>query len=227
MARTLNPVAHATRREEFVDVARRLIAAKGYANVSIDEVLAEAGASKGAFYHYFDSKGALLDAVVDRLADDATALVTPVLADRSLEAPAKLQAIFAGIARLKAANKELVLAFMDVWLSDHNAIVREKTRRLVEDRLRPWLDVIVRQGVEEGVFEARHPDVTARLLVSLVQGAQEMAGELWVARQRGEIPFADVARAFDAYRDAFDRVLGAPPGTLRFVDEDTLRFWYG
>ncbi len=226
MPRTLNLETHTLRRDSFVEVARRLIQTKGYEALSIQDVLDELDASKGAFYHYFDSKAALLDAVVDRLAADATALVTPVLADPTLSAPDKLKALFAGIARLKAAQKELVLAIMEVWLSDDNAVVREKTRRIVEERLRPWLEVIVRQGIAEGIFSTRHPDVTARLLTSLVQGAQEMAGELWVARQTGKASFKEVVRTFEAYGEAFERVLGAAPGTLTFVDEPTLAFWF-
>ena len=61
MARTLDPAAHALRRDEFVDAAQRLIQSRGYEQMSIQDVLDELGASKGAFYHYFDSKEGLLD----------------------------------------------------------------------------------------------------------------------------------------------------------------------
>ncbi len=67
MARTLDPAAHALRRDEFVDAAQRLIAAKGYEALSIQDLLDDLGASKGAFYHYFGSKSDLLGAVVDRM----------------------------------------------------------------------------------------------------------------------------------------------------------------
>ena len=46
---------------------------RGYDRFSIQDILDATGASKGAFYHYFDSKDALLDAIVDRMADQATA----------------------------------------------------------------------------------------------------------------------------------------------------------
>ena len=57
------PTAHAVRRDEFVDAAQRLIQSPGYEQMSVQDVLDELGASKGAFYHYFDSKEALLEAV--------------------------------------------------------------------------------------------------------------------------------------------------------------------
>ena len=68
MARTLNATIYAVRRDAFVDVAQRLIQAKGYQQMSIQDVLDELDASRGAFYHYFDSKADLLEAVVERLA---------------------------------------------------------------------------------------------------------------------------------------------------------------
>ena len=74
MARTVDTEAHAVRREAFVDAALRLMQAKGYEQMSVQDVLDELGASRGAFYHYFDSKTALLEAAVTRVVDAALAL---------------------------------------------------------------------------------------------------------------------------------------------------------
>jgi AcrR family transcriptional regulator len=60
MPRTVNATLYTVRREAFLDVAQRLVQTKGYEAMSIQDVLDELDASKGAFYHYFDSKQALL-----------------------------------------------------------------------------------------------------------------------------------------------------------------------
>jgi AcrR family transcriptional regulator len=60
MARTVNATLYTVRRDAFLDVAQRLVQTKGYEAMSIQDVLNELEASKGAFYHYFDSKQALL-----------------------------------------------------------------------------------------------------------------------------------------------------------------------
>ena len=39
MARTLDPVAHAVRRDAFLDAAQRVMATKGYAQLSIQDVI--------------------------------------------------------------------------------------------------------------------------------------------------------------------------------------------
>lgn len=227
MARTLNPATHAVRRDVFIDAAQALIQTRGYEQFSVQDVLDAAGASKGAFYHYFDSKDALVDTVVDRMAEQAAARVEPMLADPSLTATQKLEALFGGIAQYKAERKDLVLGVLRVWLSDDNAIVREKLRRLASQRQLPWLERIVAQGIAEGSFTSGFPDDLARVLVALIGGMGELATELWVGRQDGTVTFEEVKRTFGAYLEAFERIVGVRPGSLKFLDEPTLEFWFG
>lgn len=227
MARTLHPVAHALRRDAFVDAAQRLIQTKGYEQMSVQDVLDELNASKGAFYHYFDSKLALLEAVVERMTDEALATLAPVVADPDLSALQKLQGIVLGLATWKADRKELVFALMRNWLSDENAVVRERLRQLTVIRLTPWLAEIVRQGKAEDVITATSAEHTATVLVSLLLGANETATRLFVARQTGAVSFEHVERAIAAYAEAFERTLGIAPGSWPALDAATLHFWFG
>jgi len=227
VARTLNPEAHAIRRDAFLDAAQALILSRGYDRFSVQDILDATGASKGAFYHYFDSKDALLDAIVDRMADQATARVQPLLDDQSLTAPQKLEAVFGGIAEFKAERRDLVMGFLRVWGSADNAVVRERLRRLVAKRQMRLLEAIVQQGIAEGSFTTRSPDHLARVLVGFMAGMSELAMELWIGRQEGTITFEEVKRTFDAYLEAFERIVGARPGSLKFLDEPTIAFWYG
>jgi AcrR family transcriptional regulator len=51
----------------ILEAGRALMTASGYVGVTVDDVVARAGVAKGAFYHHFSSKQALLDAVVDQV----------------------------------------------------------------------------------------------------------------------------------------------------------------
>lgn len=215
------------RREAFVDVAERLIQAKGYEQMSIQDVLDALDASRGAFYHYFDSKVALLEAVVDRMVVAGTEAVAPIVSDPNLPAPQKLNLLFSGIAGWKSERKDLLLALLQVWYSDDNAIVREKVRRAGHARLTPLLAAIIRQGKTEGHFAVGSPDDSARVLMSLLEGAQDLAGELFFARQANTIPYEAVEENLAAYKEAFERILGVPAESLRFLDEQTMRLWFG
>ena len=227
MARTVNPTLHTVRRDAFLDVAQRLVQTKGYDAMSIQDVLNELEASKGAFYHYFDSKQALLEAVIERLADSALVALAPVLADPHLPALRKLERVFAGIASFKAEQKELVLAIIEVWNSDGNAIVREKLRKITKSHMVPLLSAVIQQGIDEGVFSVDSPDDTARVLVSLLEGFQQEATDLFIARQAGTVSFAVVKQSMAANTAAFERILGIPNGSVTLTDESTLHFWFG
>jgi AcrR family transcriptional regulator len=226
VARTLDPVAYGTRRDAFLDVAQRLMQTKGYERMSVQDVLAGVETSKGSFYHYFDSKGALLDGVIERMVAQAIAAVEPVVADPGLDAVAKVHGLFDGIASYKTAHKDLLLAVLEVWLSDENAIVREKFRRSAASGLTPLLARIVRQGCADGTFTASSPDDAAGVLVTFLLGLNQAVTELYLARNAGRISFEEVERAFAAYAEAFDRILGAPPGSLHLVDEPVLHEWF-
>lgn len=226
MARTVDPVANALRREAFVDVGERLVRTKGYEGMSIQDVLDDLGASRGAFYHYFDSKAALLDAVVERMTDAALADLRPVVDDPSLPAVQKLGAFFGGLAQWKSERRDLVLGLMDVWLADENAIVREKFRRGLVARLVPLLGAIITQGNGEGSFDAPDPDGTALVLVSILQGANETATQLYMAHGDGRATIDDARRLLGAYPPAFDRILGVTEGSLRLFDPRVLDEWF-
>jgi TetR/AcrR family transcriptional regulator, transcriptional repressor for nem operon len=56
----------ADKRERLLAAARQAMLEKGYPATTVDQICAMAGVTKGAFFHYFDSKEAVGRAVVER-----------------------------------------------------------------------------------------------------------------------------------------------------------------
>src|SRR5277367_6965811 len=66
MERGLTPQSQKTgARQKLLDAALSLIREKGYSSTSVDALCAEAGVTKGAFFHHFRSKDALAVAAAD------------------------------------------------------------------------------------------------------------------------------------------------------------------
>jgi AcrR family transcriptional regulator len=231
MVRTVDPVAHAERRDAFVDAATQLIQARGYDELSIQGVIEATGTSKGAFFHYFDSKAALLAAVVDRMVEVGIGNITPIARDPERGAVEKLQGIFSGIAQWKSAQPEFqpaaVAELARVWYSDENSVVVARLRAATTARLTPLLADILRQGATEGSFAFASPEGTASVLTSLILAAQDEAMRLFLGRLDGTVSFEDVRTGIGAYMEAFERVLGVSPLAWPIADEATLRFWFG
>ena len=227
VARTLDPAVHALKRDTFVDSAIALMQAKGWSSMSIQDVIDDVGASKGAFYHYFGSKADLLEAVIDRITTVATDSIRPMVHDPSLTSLEKLDGLFSGIARWKGERTDLMLAVIEAWEADDNAIVREKFRRGAVALMAPLLADILRQGRTEGRFDGLDPDDAGHVLVSFMLGANEAAVQLYAARRADTITFEAVERRFAAYDQGLERYLGLQAGSFSIVDREVLLQWFG
>lgn len=227
MARTLNLSSHAVRRDAIVDATERLIRTSGYDQMSVQDVQDALGVSRGAIYHYFDSKAAMVEAVIERMTDALMAVVEPIVADPDMAAGAKLQAVFRAGGQWKTERKGLMLAIARAWYSSNNALVRERSWRAVNVRLVPLLAEVVRQGAAQAAFRAAYPDHAASILVALLESSSDAIGRLLMARLDGAAPFAEVERAIAAYNEAIERILGLPAGSFQIIDQPTLEFWFG
>ena len=58
------------RRSELLAAAERLFYTKGYEKTSVQDILDELKFSKGGFYHHFDSKLAVLEAICEMRAKE-------------------------------------------------------------------------------------------------------------------------------------------------------------
>jgi len=226
MARTVKQEEYAARRNQILDVAQRLVAAKGYEQMTIQDLLDALQISKGAFYHYFDSKPALLEAIVERMMDDAEQFLIPIVQDPHLPALEKFQRFFATAGRWKTARKTFLLELLRVWYADENAVVRQKIRAATLKRISPLLAAIIRQGVQEGVLTTAYPDQMGEVLPSLMEGFGETAAGLLLSPEPDQDALQHMESAAAAYTDALERVLGAPSGSLTLIDAETLREWF-
>ena len=67
------------RREQLLDIGRRLFAERGFEGTSIEEIAAKAGVSKPVVYEHFGGKEGLYAVVVDREVDRLLSMATGML----------------------------------------------------------------------------------------------------------------------------------------------------
>lgn len=225
MSRSVKAQEYAEKRNTILDVAMRYIATKGYEQMTTQDLLEDLQISRGAFYHYFESKLALLMGLVERIGEQAEQLVLPVVSDREMPAQDKLVRFFAVFDQHKRENFDLVLAFLHVWYADENALFRHKLYLARIKRLAPWLSQIIEQGVAEGVFTTPYPDQAARIIISLLEDLGYATAEVLLVGEGEHFAFPRIARIGEATADALERVLGMKPGCLRQSwSEDLLRW---
>lgn len=226
MARIFKEDEYMLRRNEILDTAIRLVYTKGYEQMSIQDILQERQISKGAFYHYFDSKGELLEAIIDRMTDDADVLLQPILQDENLPALAKLQKFFDTAGRWKVAQKALFMPMLRVWYDDDNAIVRQKVNNTALDRIGPMIDQIIGQGISEGVFKVAHAAQLGEVSLSLLYNAGEKIVSLLLSPQKDQQTFDSITELVFIYTRSVERILGAPDNSIVLVEPEILQEWF-
>jgi AcrR family transcriptional regulator len=171
--------------------ARELFAERGFAATGRDEISERAGVTRGALYHHFDGKEALLRAVVLELEDELVARVSAA----ALAAPPGLPRLHAGcIAYLDASTEPMVRR---ISLVEGPAVlgwdqVRELNTGYSVDLMAPALAAAMKRSPDD-------PDVnvTAHLLV----GALNEAALLIAAADQPRKVRRQVAAAFSAFLD--------------------------
>ncbi|GCE20794.1 TetR/AcrR family transcriptional regulator [Dictyobacter kobayashii] len=228
MARPVKHEAVAAKRREILNATQRLVFTKGFEEMSIQDILDEVQISSGAFHHYFDSRGALLEAFVEQIKHETEKPLLPILHDPKLSAIEKFQGFFDTLDRLRIAHKADVVELARVWYTDANAIIRMKVDEAIFQQRAPLLTEIVRQGIREGSFTIAYPDNAGEVIMALLEGMGNAHARLLFSPGQESIDLSlieEIVAIHSAYMDAIERVLGAPPHSFTRINSAAVDVW--
>jgi TetR/AcrR family transcriptional regulator, cholesterol catabolism regulator len=209
------------RRAEVLDQALALFLERGYENVSLNDLLATAGTSKGAFYHYFPSKEALVAALAQRSAAEAFEALRPVFAQPGKNALDRLNAGLRASYQVKVVmGAPEQIAAMTSLLKPQNQALFRRIVTIWEDLFRPVLTEVITQGVHEGVFDTFDPEGVGDMIQGFAASMQANLVDVLNApdaKSRRKAIDASVKR-LKLYGVATDRILGLPDGSTVVLD---------
>ena len=152
---------HDGRRDEIVDIAAKLFAARGYHATSISDLTEATGLHRGGLYHYIESKENLLFLIHERF-------ITPLLEEaHAIEArgeppDVRLRALGHALMRDIATYHDQVTVFLHEWRSVATATKDAERAQRVREARRDFEAVIgrtLRAGVEQGHFKISEPQL--------------------------------------------------------------------
>ena len=211
------------RRTEILDVAQQLFYTKGYEQTSIQDLLTAVGIAKGTFYHYFDSKQALLQGFTERMVEQIMALIEPIVSDSHLNACQKLEQLFAQAGHWKFEHKAVLLQVLGVYYQEENLRLRHSLLQLGAAQIVPIWAQIIEQGMAEGVFTKVVALETAEIIFKVMQSLSETVAML-ILHPPAQAD-AIIEQKVLAYQEAIERILGAPPGSLPLFDLELTKRW--
>jgi AcrR family transcriptional regulator len=186
--------ARQARRQDLIEATWRLLARSGWRDLTVDDICAEAGASKGAFYGYFERKQDVLIALLENEAAAMEALLADLRAEET-DAVEQLNR-FAHAMLERAADPARVQLRADVWAAlASEPATRDRFADTVT-RQRKAVRALIEDGIEAGELRAVPANAMASILLALTEGLV-LHGSL----DRRAFRWANVYRALDFILD--------------------------
>src|SRR5882757_3263155 len=188
-------------RERLIDSARYLFWERGFTGTSMTDLLGHSGVNSGSFYHFFESKEALLRAVLEGYLEALRPMVVDPAFALSEDPVERIFAILAGYRdRILQTNCQYgcPLGRLALEIDPEN----RPAHALIAENFRGWIGA-VRECVEQ--MKDRLPKVTDRdALATYVLAVME--GGVMLSRSYGSVDPFD--RAVKQLRQHFMLLLG-------------------
>ena len=198
------------RRMELLNISEKLIMEKGYDDLTVADIITEAGIAKGTFYHYFKSKDDILLALVDRYMDGILNIMDDVYNDNTINAAQKIFKLFKVSMEYRISHqKEEKLA--DYVHDEKNVLLHHQLELKNIPTFEDFFERLIEEGIEEGMFNVKHPKVAAMAIVATMSAFGH--GE-W--RQQ-DYTNEDKIKSFLGFIDLLERILGTDKGAFRDV----------
>jgi len=178
MAPKLKPETLAERKAHILAAALSCFSRKGYHQTTMDDIVEEAGLSKGGLYWHFGSKKELFLALFDQLfAADMNSLAE-ILPDQNATSEQKLLAALDLMIHMATADEfqQIMPLMIDVWAQNwQDSEVNEAAVELYRRFRAPLVDLI-----EEGIAKREFKPVDANALASVLFGLYDGLAVQWM-----------------------------------------------
>ena len=185
------------RKKELLKIAYDMFLAQGYENTSVDEIIERAQIAKGTYYYHFQSKERMLEEVIDMMIDSETKTAEQII---TMDIPVP-QKIVMMITSMKPTEAEQPIK--NALFQPENVLMHHKVRKKLITVITPLLSEVIKEGVNEGIFECDNITERVKMLLIISDGTFN------------EGSFSE--RDISVFIDMTEKLLGAENGTMSFI----------
>lgn len=147
------------RKNEILDVAERLFAAKGFDHTSTNDILEEIGIARGTLYYHFKSKEDILDAMIDRMIGQMLVQAKTLAGQKEIPVLRRLTMMIQSLQERGGCGDEI----MEQIHKPQNALMHQKIQERLSVEMNPLLTCLIEEGIEEGICQTDYPSEAAEM----------------------------------------------------------------
>jgi AcrR family transcriptional regulator len=209
------------RKHEFVMTALELFYKKGYENTTIKDIIDEMGVSKGAFYHYFESKEDVVVAIAKAFKDRSVQIINEIFSRSDLSAVDKMNKVFESVNEYRVREGRLRTELRDAFEREGNLKLQRKIYDVTKQDVVGLYKELIDTGVEEGVFDDpgnswELADFFIDMMFSLNTAIHNLEKDLY--DEETEVDYQEFLRRLEAkvlfYQAALERVFQLRKGAF-------------
>ena len=148
----------------ILDTASTLFFQKGYDKTTLQDIIDATHLSKGAIYHHFASKEAILIAVADRMGEHNTAVLAEVRDRKGLTGAEKLREMFRTAVRLSFQGG---IVNMLPFLLENPKFLALQMESILNEAAPYYALPVLREGIADGSIRTDHPEELSEVLLIL------------------------------------------------------------
>ena len=185
------------RKKELLKIAYDMFITQGYENTSVDEIIEKAQIAKGTYYYHFQSKEQMLEEVIDMMIASETEMAEQVIG-MDIPVPQKIVMIITSVKPTEAEQP-----IKNALFQPDNVLMHHKVRKKLINVITPILSEVIKEGVNEGIFECDNIPERVKMLLILSDGTFN----------EGTFSEQDIS----VFIDMTEKILGAEKGTMGFI----------
>ena len=204
------------RRVRILETAEKLFYQKGYEATSVQDILDDLKMSKGGFYHHFESKLQLLDALCQGQMQQNGELMRMAVEKNKGDAIAQLNALYERCTLWQEGQAAFTHLVLKTAYLGGSVQLRDSLKQAMLAGARPLIREIIHDGIEQKKFFTRYPDDIGELLLQLFANVNDEIAMLLAREEKNCLPV--ILNLLMTYRHAAEMLTGAPYGSLVLFD---------
>ena len=189
----------------------------GYDGTSVNSIIQKVNISKGGFYHYFSSKEDLLDRITQYYMDSNIGVIKKIIEDQAIDALEKLNRIFSEVLQNKVRLQEIGSNLYNIYTRPENLKFHTKLTEYSLKEGIPLYTLLLTQGIEEGLFHIKYPELTAELLIETIFQLSNKHIPALQSKDENDIK-QKLVKWQDFYEDTIERILGLKKGSINLSE---------
>ena len=217
------------RKKEYLETALELFNEKGYEKTTVKDIIDAMGVSKGAFYHYFQSKEDVIEEISDVFAERVLRQ-TEILADRKDLTPVeKINELFQMVQGYKKSHREKRKKIKEIFREDENLKLQRRIILKLRSQMMESIHRIVEEGIKIGEFRDQDVEETGDYLLTVIQILNRSLEEMAIREYAKDSPDVDaleekMRRKLAFYQKMFELTLGTEEGAIQVTEPYIDRF---